>query len=191
MSLPEALAGLIRMVATVDQITRPVAEGGIPALPGLYAWWARAVSIPGLSGPSHPTEPGLELLYVGIAPKEGSPRNLRKRVLEDHVGGNIGSSTFRKALCALLLDSERLTLKRSKTRVVLPANENLRLNKWMRANLRLSWYVIREPWKLEGAVVTEMNPPLNHAGNSGHPYFQTLDSARQRLNSWRPQDEGS
>ena len=60
------------------------ARGGIPAVPGFYAWWL--ASEDGLAVPvfPHPTDRGLGLLYVGVAPRTGrSKATLRSRVLDN------------------------------------------------------------------------------------------------------------
>jgi hypothetical protein len=42
-------------------------------------------------------------LYVGVAPKRPSSRaTLRSRIRGQYLAGNIGSSTFRQSLAALL-----------------------------------------------------------------------------------------
>src|SRR4051794_25700195 len=76
--------------------------GGLPNAPGLYAWWVLPDAIQGIEGPDHPTE-SMQLLYVGIAPKDNDSRaSVRSRVRGQHLGGNVGSSTFRQSLAALL-----------------------------------------------------------------------------------------
>jgi len=51
----------------------------------------------------------LSLLYVGISPvREASRRTIRSRVIGNHLNGNVGSSTFRFILAALLIDALEL-----------------------------------------------------------------------------------
>src|SRR5687768_16348197 len=72
-----------------------------PTSAGFYAWWQLPGALPGVPGTPHPTE-ALELLYVGIAPKDASStQNLKKRLAKHHRAA-IGSSTFRLDLAAFL-----------------------------------------------------------------------------------------
>src|SRR5689334_13032085 len=105
--MPEELAArLHRTLHTVPAAHRTAAQGGLPESAGLYAWWVSPRAIPGVAGPAHPLQP-FELLYVGIAPKDAkSTATLRSRVRGQHLGGNIGSSTFRQSLAALLLEEQ-------------------------------------------------------------------------------------
>src|SRR5205823_2724272 len=77
----------------------------LPAAPGFYCWWSRRNAIAGLPHVPHPLDGGLSLLYVGISPaRDSSRQTLRSRVLGNHLNGNVGSSTFRFVLAALLID---------------------------------------------------------------------------------------
>jgi hypothetical protein len=74
---------------------------GPPTKRGFYAWWQIAGALPGVPGTAHPSAE-LELLYVGIAPKDAlSMSNLRKRLAKHHRAA-IGSPTFRLDLTAFL-----------------------------------------------------------------------------------------
>lgn len=93
---------LRRRIHTIADAHRAPNDGGLPAKHGIYAWWMAPGAIAGVTGPAHPSE-DLELLYVGIAPKDArSKATLRSRIRGQHLGGNIGSSTFRQSLAALL-----------------------------------------------------------------------------------------
>ncbi len=72
-----------------------------------YAWWQTPGALPGVPGTAHPSAE-LELLYVGIAPKDAvSKSNLRKRLATHHRAA-IGSYTFRLDLTGLPLGGLRL-----------------------------------------------------------------------------------
>jgi hypothetical protein len=53
---------------------------------------------------------------------------MRTRVLGNHLSGNIGSSTFRLSLAALLVDELDLHPYAQKAKCVLPFEENRRLS---------------------------------------------------------------
>jgi hypothetical protein len=154
-----------------------------PDASGFYAWWADAV-IPGVPLEPHPEDPSVGLLYVGIAPRDASSsQTVRGRVIGNHLQGNTGSSTFRFTLAALLLEELDLHPEKRKTKFVLTRHDNRRLSDWQRAHLRLTWCESDEPWLLENHVILAMRPSLNLAGNSGHPFYTTLKTARAAFRS--------
>ena len=67
----------------------------VPDRPGLYGWYCNYRLVPDAQ-PRLPDPSGWNLLYVGIAPSRSTSKaTLRSRVLGQHLGGNVGSSTFR------------------------------------------------------------------------------------------------
>lgn len=182
----ERLHGL--PVRTEDAKRSP-ADGGLPDAGGFYAWWFVPGSLPGVPSHPHPNDDiELNLLYVGIAPNSGtSQQTVRTRVLNNHLGGNTGSSTFRFSLAALLIDVENFqpTMRKTAktTKYVLSGEDNQRLSDWQRANLFLTWCEYAEPWRqgVEGSVIAAMQPPLNRAENSIHPFHGAMGAARSRF----------
>lgn len=154
-------------------------EGGAPAAEGFYAWWVKRGALPDVPEKPHRADPELQLLYVGISPvSASSAQNLRARVLDNHIGGNTGSSTFRFVLASLLLSKLKLRPRKTATKVVLDKKDNARLREWQAENLRLTWCERPAPWEIEGSVIGEMKPPLNAAGNSAHPFYATVKASR-------------
>ncbi len=154
--------------------------GGVPAVHGLYAWWTERGSVPGVPGNPHPRLRRLDLLYVGIAPKDASSAsNLRKRVVSQHLSGNTGSSTLRLTLAALLLEPLHLSPVRTKKKVVLTREQNATLSAWQHDHLRVTWCPRSQPWLVEDEVIARMRPPLNLAGNTSHPFHGHLSAARK------------
>jgi hypothetical protein len=138
-------------------------------------------AIPGVQGPAHPAEP-LQLLYVGIAPKDDqSKATLRSRIRGQHLGGNIGSSTFRQSLAALLFEDQGWNTRWSGSRTQLVAEHNRALSEWQREHLRLAWVERPEPWLVEGGVIALMQPPLNLAANASHQLYSRLKVLRAKL----------
>jgi GIY-YIG catalytic domain-containing protein len=177
----EVAAALRQSLWTIPNAVREPSAGGLPDQHGVYAWWVSPESIPGVNGPAHPDEP-FELLYVGIAPKDAdSKATLRSRVRGQHLGGNIGSSTFRQSLAALLLDAEGWTTHRSGSRCQLRPEHNRALSKWQREHLRITWVPRPNPWEVEVSVIATMKPPLNLAGNASHPLHARLKELRAKL----------
>lgn len=142
----------------------------LPAAPGLYAWWAAAEVFPALPGPAHPTDFGERLLYVGLA------TNLRRRIIKDHLRRS-RSSTLRRTLAGLLLDTEHYRTRRT-DRVVLVADDEIRLTAWMHAHLRLSWCPHPTPGAVEATVIEQWAPPLNVVHASG-PTRAVVQAARR------------
>lgn len=57
-------------MAALSSITHPLGDlVALPAVSGLYAWWAAQETLPHLPGPAHPHHDDLRLLYIS-----GSPR---------------------------------------------------------------------------------------------------------------------
>lgn len=141
----------------------------LPAASGLYAWWAAPDVFSQLPGPEHPTEPELRLLYVGLAV------NLRRRITSNHLRSS-GSSTLRRTLAGLLLDTERYQTRRT-DRVVLVDEDEIRLTTWMHTHLRLSWCLHPTPADVEAAVIGKWAPPMNVSHASG-PTRAVIKKAR-------------
>jgi hypothetical protein len=162
-----------------DLAARPASEGGVPSEPGFYAWWTNDYTTLRAPPRPHPTERGWSLLCVAISPaRASSSQNLRGRVLNNHLGGNTGSSTFRLTLAALLCQQQGWCPVRRATRVLLTAEDNRALSAWQRSNLALTWTRRAEPWEIEHDVIARMQPPLNLAANASHPFHSAVHGAR-------------
>jgi hypothetical protein len=171
-----------RLVRELTGTPARLQEAAPPARPGLYAWW---VTLDHLSDAS-PASPrvlvgaaGWSLLYVGIAPSSpSSNRNLALRIGHDHSRGNIGGSTFRQSLAALL--RRRLALEpmagNDRSRLV---NETP-LTSWMQRHCGLTFVAAAEPWLHEEAVIARLDPPLNIAHGT-HPFRAKVEAARAAL----------
>ncbi len=162
-------------------VRRPV-DGGVPAAGGFYAWWLAAGALDDVPTTPNPGDTALGLLYVGISPRSISSRqDLRGRVLANHIGGNIASSTFRYALAALLRVELNLQPYKTTTKIALSRDDNERLRDWQRAHLALTWCIRQAPWEVEHDVIRLMGSPLNSAGNSSHPFYATIAQRRAEL----------
>jgi hypothetical protein len=176
----EVIEGL-RWLHSIADAHRERNGDALPEAPGLYAWWMSPGAISGVNGPPHPTEE-FELLYVGIAPKDAqSKATLRSRIRTQHLGGNIGSSTFRQSLAALLFEDRGWSTRWSGSRPQLVPEHNRALSDWQREHLRLAWVERPSPWTVEGQVIALMQPPLNLAGNTSHPLYRRLKALRAKL----------
>jgi hypothetical protein len=125
----------------------------------------------------------LGLLYIGIAPSRVTSRaTLRSRLLRQHIGGNVGSSTFRLGLAALLWETNGWVPRLSASgRPALSDRDNQQLSAWQQEHLEISWATAAEPWDFEAPAVAFMAPPMNREHNRGHPYFAAMGSARDRF----------
>jgi hypothetical protein len=154
----------------------------LPAAPGFYCWWSRRGAIAHLPHVPHPLDRRLSLLYVGISPaRESSRQMLRSRVLGNHLSGNVGSSTFRFVLAALLVDELNLRPLLRGSKVALSAGDNARLSAWQRDQLLLTWCTRTSPWEIESEVIARLGPPLNSSGNATHAFYPTVRDARAEL----------
>lgn len=155
------------------------APQGTPNVGGFYAWWAERGALDQVPERLHPLCPALTLLYVGISPASvSSQQTLRGRVLGNHLNGNTSSSTFRFVLASLLLSKLELQPRRTAKKIVLSTADNARLREWQFASLRLTWCGREHPWEIEHDVILAMEPPLNAAGNSSHPFYSTVKASR-------------
>jgi hypothetical protein len=175
----DVVSVLLQTPAGLSVARQPAASGGVPAEPGLYAWWAAPGAVPVLTGPAHPSAP-LDLLYVGIAPSRSTSKaSLRSRLLGNHAGGNTSASTLRRSLAALLTEDQGYRTRWTSRTVLLPEDE-VRLTAWMSQHLSLTWAVHPMPWTVEGEVIALLAPPLNQAENGGHPLYSFVRDARKR-----------
>jgi len=153
--------------------------------PGLYSWWADDEALSVLStvfGVSMPS-----LIYAGqtgatsTRVRKISPATLHSRICRNHLGGNVGSSTFRKTVSAVLLESLALRLSRPGC---LDRASNDAVSTWMRVHLR----VVTAPYddrallaKVEKAVLERIDPPLNLKGMRSTQIRTKLSELRRRL----------
>jgi hypothetical protein len=166
-------------VFSVADAKRPT---GIPTESGCYAWWCTPGAVPDVPTTLHPSE-ALGLLYVGIAPRDAeSCARLRSRLCQQHIGGNIGASTFRFGLAALLWEQNGWTPRMSTSgRFTLDRRDNRALSQWQTSNLRLRWAVSPEPWDFEIDLIAAMQPPMNREHNEKHPFYECMGDARDRF----------
>jgi len=156
--------------------------------PGLYAWRVDDAGLATVSAPFDSTLPSL--IYAGQAGaastrtgKVGSA-TLLSRINGNHLRGNVGSSTFRKTLTAVLLEPLGLRLAGPSK---LSAASNELLSEWMRAHLAVA--VVSCPERvtlaaLEHDVLAELDPPLNLQGMNHSGVRSELRLLRKRLAHW-------
>lgn len=182
MVVDDIVARLTERPCTLRQARRKAADGGVPAEPGMYSWWTITPgALPGV--PAQPVTGRTEcLLYVGISPKRHtSSQGLRSRACSNHMSGNIGGSTFRQSLAALLWRLEGWQPLWKGDRPHLSRDDNRALSAWQAENLRIGWAVCREPWLYESQVIACLAPPMNLAENKSHPFYMTMSAARAAL----------
>jgi hypothetical protein len=151
----------------------------LPAAPGFYGWWSQRGAIAAVPHVPHPLDAELSLLYVGISPaRETSRQTIRARVTGNHLTGNVGSSTFRFILAALLVEALDIHPYLRGTKVALSAPENARLSAWQREHLLLTSCASERPWEVESEVIARLTPPLNSTGNAAHPFHPAVRAAR-------------
>lgn len=166
------------------------ASAPLPNEPGLYAWWA--------DEPARATlaevlwEPVPALIYAGQAgassPRAARPSRatLRSRIRSNHLAGNIGSSTFRRTLCALLREPLELEVAAGAR---LEPDSNARLSAWIAGHLSVCWLVVSDRPRLrdlEEAVLAVLDPPLNLQGMAPTPSRRRLRTLRAELTATPP-----
>lgn len=118
------------------------------------------------------------LLYVGVAPRAPGTRTLADRVGRDHTTGNIGGSTFRQSLAALLVDSLALKPKLGSDRSRLVSEGPLQ--QWIDRNCGVTFARHPSPWTCEAEVILALRPPLN-IDQSAHPFSAKVSARRSAL----------
>src|SRR4029077_15073531 len=164
---------------TVDMAVArlPATEGGARDAPGFYACWLTDQS----ALPMVPLGAG-GLLYVDIAPKDASSSaSIRSRMLGNHLGNAIGSSTLRRGLTAVLWEPTRWPHFMKGKKVALSPEHCTALTVWMERDLHMSRCPIDRPRTYEPTLIGDMQPPLNSDHNHGHPFYPTLKAARRHL----------
>lgn len=153
--------------------------------PGLYAWWVDDAGLATVSQPFGVTLPSL--IYAGQAGAASSrsgkvgTATLLSRINGNHLRGNVGSSTFRKTLTAVLFEPLELTLDAPSK---LSAASNGLVSEWMRTHLAVA--VVSCPERatlasLEEDVLAELDPPLNLQGMKRTAVRSELRVLRRRL----------
>jgi hypothetical protein len=155
--------------------------------PGLYAWWVddegRSILETSIGGNLS------ALIYAGQAGATSArslterSATLRSRITGNHLNGNIGSSTFRKTLTALL--KEPLDLRVAGARK-LDIASNAKVSAWMRDHLQVATVPVDDRGTLlaiEEGVLRRLNPPLNLMGMAPSPERRRLSALRAILGS--------
>jgi len=155
-----------------------------PIAPGFYAWWLRrehlAAAIPPVPYETRtPASADWSLLYVGISPSgPSSRRNIAIRFSKDHVGGRIGSSTFRKSVAALMMEALKLQPLGGRGRACLVSETPL--SRWIGESCGVTFASVERPWDLEADVIKRLDPPLN-IDNGAHPFRLEVKARRAAL----------
>ena len=102
-------------------------------------------------------------------------------MIKNHMSGNTSIKHLPTDACFPSAGCSEFHPRQTAKKVVLSSEENGRLSRWQDEHLFLTWCVHQAPWEDEVAVVGLMAPPLNLAGNSGHPFHATLTAARRRF----------
>jgi hypothetical protein len=176
-----AIAGTLRASPLPLRVvlTRPDL---LPATSGFYAWWMNHGALSDVPHVPHPLDGDVGLIYVGISPSRATSRQtIRTRVLDNHIRGNVGGSTLRYVLAALLVEALDIRPRQQGRRLMLANGGEARVREWQRQNLGLTWCERDRPWEVEHDVIAALAPPLNSAGNSHHPFHARVREARAAL----------
>ena len=151
----------------------------VPKSRGLYAWFFKEIP------PFVPTDgcikkDNLNLLYVGISPKDkNSTQDLRKRI-KTHFNGNAEGSTLRLTLGVLLENKSGFALRRvgSGKRLTFTHIGEQWLDNWMEQNAFVCWVEHQKPWQVEESIFKLVSLPLNIRDNAHNLFSQDLSKLR-------------
>ena len=186
---PSELVGILVARLSDPDAAEPAA--GFPknpaavAGPGLYSWWADDEARQTLGQPLDVVLP--PLIYAGQTgattrrARVERVATLQTRIGRNHLRGNAGSSTFRKTISVLLLESLDL---RVVARDKLDEPSNQRITAWMQRHLAVSTARIDDRdtlLDLEDAVLGRLDPPLNLMGMKPTELRARLSRLRRHL----------
>lgn len=186
-SLEAALDALVRQPERYQAANWPLEAPGLGSA-GLYAWYVDGDGAAQLSA-SLGLRVDHGLLYLGqtgatLWPSgKRSKSTLAQRIGENHIGGRIGRSTFRRTLAACLLDA--CSLERARPDELSPPSEK-RLTGWIRQYLCFSIYPTDDRDTLgsfEEKVLAAADPPLNLDGCPQTPVRKRVSELREVLAS--------
>lgn len=175
-----------RVIAALTQSSpaRPEASS-LPDQTGVYAWWVQRARLADAMPPIPQVWCELRhdwsLLYVGIVPRRedsSDGRTIAERVGGEHRCGNIGASTFRQSLGALLRGKLGLQPQ--------PGHGRPRfldegpLTEWIGAHCGMTWVCCSRPWDVETGVIEQLCSPLNIQPGF-HEYRFKVKKARKEL----------
>lgn len=181
--------GIVAWLSNPDEAEDPLRISEIPVAgdsPGLYSWWADSKALD-LFAKVVGSVPADHCIYVGqtgaTKPSgKSSQRTLTRRILSDHLRGNLGSSTFRKTISAILFEPLNLRLEKSDR---LARDSNKRVSAWIKAHLRVVIvpYADRDSLlDVEKHVLASLDPPFNLNGVPRNDLRRRLQDLRKRLN---------
>lgn len=183
-SVETLIERLTNVANTEAAATFPINAAAVE-YPGLYSWWADDEALELLGAVFGVRVP--QLIYAGqtgatsTRSRRTRSATLRSRISGNHLNGNVGSSTFRKTITAVLLESLHLRLSGPDC---LDRTSNETVSGWMRAHLR----VVTAPYEdrdtlaeVEHAALARMDPPLNLMGMPSTPIRRALSELRARL----------
>lgn len=178
----------------VDRLTNPANSESAAGFPtdraatecaGLYSWWADDETLSILSAHFGVRVP--PLIYAGQAGATSTrsrriyAATLRSRICTNHLGGNVGSSTFRKTISAVLFEPLALHLSAPEC---LDKASNDAVSLWIRLHLRIVTAPHNDRDQLaevEQAVLDRIDPALNLKGMPLTPTRAALRALRRRL----------
>lgn len=157
----------------------------VPAVAGLYGWWFDA-PLPGVSTEGTLQLSAYRLLYIGIAPRRpsaagvGSKSNIRKRILRNHLGSRIGSSTLRRSLAHLLSGELGLHVRTDVDRQRMTQEHEASLSRWIGRHAAISFLAHHAAWNIENVLISQSTCalPLNIAGSTS-PSARNLAAIRR------------
>ena len=127
----------------------------VPDEAGIYVWWfdEEIPSVPLNGTLAHGNH---RLLYVGIAPRapsaagSESKSTLRRRIVGNHLGRRIASSTLRRSLAWLLKGHLGLEIGRNAIgKAVMSREDESRLTQWMSDHAVINFLCHGQAWCIE------------------------------------------
>lgn len=117
------------------------------------------------------------LIYIGIAPEnERSKTQLKTRVMQNHMDGNISSSTFRYAIASLLKIQFYCTGE-GKNKSYKINNED-DLTDFIKT-LQVGFFHHEQPWEIEKDLILSFEPPINIEHNKKGWFCKSMRGTRK------------
>lgn len=135
-----------------------------PKRPGIYAIFIRNPKVLPNPFKDYVLQNSTQVIYVGKATD-----SIYKRLCNQDLQHAEGASTFFRSIGAVLgykPPAGFLAYKKNKYNYRFTAEDNIRIVGWIKSNLFVNWYEIKNPEEFEAEVIKAFKPAINLNHNS-------------------------
>ncbi len=116
------------------------------------------------------------LLYIGIGPSSKNVKaTLKDRIINNHLGSSIRSSTLRQSISALL----KMKAQYSSNKIFLNKIQESKISYFINNHLILGIIYNNKPWQDELNLISKYKPPINIKSNNQGWYREKMKYIRK------------